>query len=1172
MTVSGPPSRLKAIFRESEFLRYSKHVTAPVFGGLCHAKHIYNKEHIEKIVRTASIKKLEDSRRPLVPIMSTSTGRRYSVSGTTELLECIVGELLTSPIRWDNVVDGVVDHANDIGASDCKVMVFQASAPTQDLITTLESDSAHLKVETHDIVQWVIKESQENSRGTLQSKIAIVGMACRFPGEAIDPETYWKVFESGRDCHQKVPADRFDVETHYDPEFKKTNASWTPYGCFIDNPGMFDAPFFNMSPREAQQTDPMHRIALITAYEALERSGYVPNRTAAENLHRVGTFYGQASDDYREVNTAQEIGTYFITGGCRAFAPGRINYFFKFSGPSFNCDTACSSSLATIQIACTSLWAGDVDMVVAGGLNVLTNSDAFAGLSYGHFLSKTGGCKTWDSEADGYCRADGVGSIVLKRLEDAERDNDNILGVVLAAATNHSAEAISITHPHAGAQSELYQQVANRAGIDPLSVDYVEMHGTGTQAGDLVEIKSITDVFAPATKRRGPKNPLYIGAAKSNVGHGEAAAGIMALIKVLCMLQKNTIPPHVGIQHGINPGFPKDLDKRNLRIAFEKTAWPQVPGKKRIAVINNFSAAGGNTTLALEEAPSRDIQGIDSRPYHVVAVSAKSKLSLKGNIERLLAHIESNPEISLADLSYTTTSRRVHHNFRVAVGVSDVKQLPKLLAPHAASSDTHRPIPITPPSVAFAFTGQGAFYKKMSIQLFKENPTFRSSILHLDGLSKIQGYPSIIPALDGSVSDEHEFPPVITQLTIVCVEIALAKLWESWGIKPSVVIGHSLGEYSALHVAGVLSASDTIFLVGERAKCLEKACTIGSYLMMAVRGTPQEIEKAANGLPYELACINTPKDLVLCGTKEEMDAIEKEIQPKGHKCHKLDLPYAFHCSQMEPALEAFEEVAKSVVYKPVNIPVISPLLGKVIYDEKTINAKYIVRATREPVNFVGAINTANEFATIDDKTVWIEVGPHPVCIGFVKNTLPSVNVAVPSLTRDQDNWATMATSLSALHCAGLNIDWIEFNRPFEHAHRLLELPTYAWNEKNYWLQYNGSWALTKGNSSGDVPAPTAPIPIQSSLRSSTVHQVLEEEIGEAIAKVVVQSDIQQGDLYSAVKGHTMNGCGVATSVSSKALIERLVTDVLTSLSTLMLPSLLESIFTSSSSPASRKST
>ncbi|KAI4215145.1 MAG: hypothetical protein LQ351_002460 [Letrouitia transgressa] len=1134
VTVSGPPSRLKTLFRNYGYFRDAKFIQLPVYGGLCHASHIYNESHIQSITRTPGLEALEEVRKPRVPVLSTGTGKRYPAARATDLLEQIVHELLTQQIRWENVIQGAIEHARYLAVTDCNVFVFRPSLAVSDFTNALEKVS-DLKTNVEELIPWIAKQVEESqaSRGPMQSKIAVVGQACRFPGGATDTDKYWELLEQGRDVHQKVPADRFDVDSHTDPTGKRMNTSGTPYGCFIDEPGLFDAPFFNMSPREAAQTDPMQRLALVTAYEALEKSGYVANRTSATQLPRIGVFYGQASDDYREVNTAQEIGTYFIPGGCRAFGPGRINYFFKFAGPSFNCDTACSSSLATIQIACTSLWAGDADMVVAGGLNVLTNSDAFAGLSNGHFLSKTGSCKTWDSEADGYCRADGVGSIVLKRLEDAVADNDNILGCILSGATNHSAEAISITHPHAGAQSYLYEKAVSRAGINPLDVDYVELHGTGTQAGDSVEMQSITNVFAPIVGRRTKKQPLYIGAVKSNVGHGEAAAGVTAFIKVLCMLKENAIPPHVGIKHSINPAFPKDLDKRNLHIAFEKTPWPRVPGKKRTAVVNNFSAAGGNTTVILEDGPLREITEIDPRSVHTIAVSAKTKASLKGNISRLLEYLERKPDTPVSNLSYTLCARRVHHNNRVTVVASDLDQVKKGLAANLETVDSIKAIPTTgAPPVAFAFTGQGASFKPEHLQLFHDSPYFKNQITHLDTIAQTQGFPSFIQAIDGSMPSDTEFSPVVTQLAHVCGEIALAKFWASLGIKPSVVVGHSLGEYAALHVAGVLSASDTIYLVGSRARLLEQTCQPGSHVMMSVRASVSDIKEKASSKPYEIACINGPKDTVLSGTKEQINVVAESLQEAGLKCLKLDIPYAFHSAQVEPFLSEYEKLAKDgVVFKAPNLPIISPLLGKVIFDEKTVNATYLRRATRETVNFVGGLDFAEQLTTVDDKTAWVEIGPHPICTAFVKNTIPSVNVTVPSMRKNEDNWVTLANSMSALHCVGFDIDWNEFDRPFESALSLVDLPTYAWNDKNYWIMYNGDWALTKGNTyyAKDEPkALTAPTSV-SSLSTSTVQNIIEEDFTENTARVVMQSDLMKPDFYAAANGHFMNGCGVVTS-------------------------------------------
>ena len=771
-------------------------------------------------------------------------------------------------------------------------------------------------------------------------------------------------------------------------------------------------------------------------------------------------------------------------------------------------------------------------------MNVLTNSDAFAGLSHGHFLSKTpNACKTWDSEADGYCRADGIGSIVMKRLEDAEADNDNILGVILSTATNHSAEAISITHPHAGAQSYLSREVLSSAGVNPLDVSYVEMHGTGTQAGDSVEIQSVTDVFAPLTNRRSLKQPLYIGAVKANVGHGEAVAGVTALLKVLLMLQKGAIPPHVGIKNSISPRFPKDLDKRNLHIPYEKQQWPRIPGKKRIAVVNNFSAAGGNTSIAIEEGSMREIDEVDPRSSHLVAVSAKSKVSFKGNLERFIAYLDSNPDVSLPYLSYSTTARRHHHNYRVAIPTSDTAQLKKQLTLCLQSVDSHKPTPTTgPPPVAFAFTGQGSSYKSMDLKLFLDSPYFRSQILHLDSLAQGQGFPSFIPAIDGSYPNDHTHTPVVTQLALVCTEIALARYWGSLGVKPNVVIGHSLGEYAALHVAGVLSASDTIFLVGQRATMLQRKCQIGSHKMMAVRASLAQIEKSAGDRPYEVACINKPTETVLSGSLEQIDALSRCLQADGFKCFSLDVAFAFHSEQMDPILDDFEEVAKTgALFHAPDLPVISPLLSKVIFDDKTVNANYVRRATREPVKFLSALETAQKISIIDETTVWVEIGPHPVCTEFIKATLPSINVTTPSVRRGEDNWITMTQSLGALHCAGVEVGWSEFHRPFERGLRLLDLPTYSWNDKNYWIQYNGDWALTKGNTFYDaekgLTAPKVAHVSQSGLRTSTVQQIIEESFQGSAGKVVMQSDLMQPDFLAAAHGHKMNGCGVVTSVS-----------------------------------------
>ena len=779
-------------------------------------------------------------------------------------------------------------------------------------------------------------------------------------------------------------------------------------------------------------------------------------------------------------------------------------------------------------------------MAVTGGVNILTNPDGFTGLCKGHFLTKGhNACKTWDATADGYCRADGVGSLVIKRLEDAQADNDNILGVVLAAGTNHSAEAVSITHPHAGHQAYLARQILRDAAVDPLDVSYIELHGTGTQAGDFEEMKGVLDVYAPNTfPSRRPEQKLHIGSVKSNVGHGESVAGTTALIKVLMMLQKNAIPPHIGIKPETTPRRPKDRHHRTVPIPFSNSFWNTHPNNTRLAVVNNFGAAGGNTMMLLEEAPAVEVaREQETRPTHIVTVSAKTKTSLRGNIERLLTYLDRNPDVAVSDLAYTTTARKYHHTHRVAISATDIASVKKQLTAQLTKIDSLKPLnKANPPSVAFVFTGQGASYQSMDLELYHDAPVFREHIHYLDRLAQAQGFPSFIPAVDGSHPRDYEHPPVITQLALVCLEIALAHYWSFLGVKPDVVMGHSLGEYAAMHVAGVISANDAIYMVGSRALMLQKSCKAGSHCMMAVRASLESVSTAANGKPYTVACINGPSDTVLSGTKAQMDDIAVDLEAAGYRCIKLNVAFAFHSEQVDPILDEFEAISKSgVVFHEPKLPVISPLLGKAIFDGRSLNAGYVRKATRETVDFLAATRNALDVSIISDETVWMEMGPHPVCVGFIKSILPSTKAAVSSLRRGDNNWNTISESAAAIHLHGVDVDWNEFHRPFVGAVQLLDLPTYAWDEKNYWLQYNGDWCLTKGNNYYEKKVEAAEPAVGSAQKyeslSSLVQNIIAVNVDGDQATVIMQSDLMQKDFLAAAHGHQMNDCGVVTSVS-----------------------------------------
>ncbi|KAH8724590.1 hypothetical protein GQ44DRAFT_682962 [Phaeosphaeriaceae sp. PMI808] len=1106
LTISGPPSTTKRLFEEVESFKNNTRVPISIYAPY-HARHLYSQADIDRILDKSATRHLQQFR-PQALVHSANSGSCQTAISTLDLVRIALSEILLEPVQWQKLLGEVVSQVTATSSAECTISAIGITNVANSLASALNS-GGQTGISIRDQSVWSVATDDSHGR-TQNDKIAIVGMSGRFPGAA-SPDKLWELLEKGLDVHREVPADRFDAQAHCDPSGKGKNKSHTPYGCFIDEPGLFDPRFFNMSPREAAQTDPMGRLALTTAYEALEMSGYVPNH------------------DWREINAAENIDTYFITGGVRAFAPGRINYYFKFSGPSFSIDTACSSSLAAIQLACTSLWAGDCDTACAGGLNVLTNPDIFSGLSKGQFLSKTGGCKTYDNDADGYCRGDGCGSVVLKRYEDAVADKDNILGCILGAATNHSAEAVSITHPHAGAQEFLYNNVLSKAGVDAHDISYVEMHGTGTQAGDGIEMTSVTNAFAPRHRQRRPDQTLHLGAIKANIGHGEAASGINSLVKVLMMMKKDAIPANVGIKGVMNKTFPKDLLQRNVHISTKQVAWPRKGGEKRKIFLNNFSAAGGNTSLIIEDAPIPQApKAVDPRSMHLITVTARSIASLKKNINNLIDFLDQNPETTLPSLAYTTTARRIQHNYRVAFCVSDISKVKEAL--QAQLKDTYSPLPMVPTKTAFTFTGQGSQYTSLGQRLYEELDTFKTDIDQLDNAARLHGLPSFLPLITGT--DVTTLSPVVVQLGMSCIQVALAYMWASWGITPTTVIGHSLGEYAALHIAGVISASDMVLLVGRRAELLEQECTANTHGMLAVKGSVESIKAALGDNMTEIACMNGPEDTVLCGTVEVVQSTSELLSTKGFKATKLNVPFAFHSSQVEPILEKFKSVATAVVFNKPEVPIMSPLTGQVIREAGIIGPDYLARHARETVNFWTALSTAQDEKLFDAKTAWLEIGAHPVCSGMVKSTLGGTPVAAGSLRRNEDPWKTLNNTIATLFLAGVYIDFNEYHRIFNNAHEMYTLPTYAFDNKRYWLDYHHNWTLSKGEAPQAAPVKAieqAPVEIESKLKTSSCHRIVREELHANSGTVVVQSDLSDPQLKATITGHQVNGTPLTPS-------------------------------------------
>ncbi|KGO38588.1 Acyl transferase/acyl hydrolase/lysophospholipase [Penicillium expansum] len=1118
VTISGPPSYTAELLQKEPVFHGRKTIPLPIAAAF-HAEHL-DPVPWKKISQACSNAPFETFK-PNMPLISPSSGLPYAADNLSALLIQVVDDILQQPIILEEAVKGVASLAS----SSISLLSFGATSSKKTIMNSLNSTAG---IEVDDKSKAAFENSMKEP--DTENAIAIVGMSVRLPGSET-LEEFWKVLEQGRDLHEKIRPDRFDVDTHCDPTGKAKNTTLTPYGVFIDRPGYFDTRLFNMSPREAAQTDPQQRMLLLTTYEALEMAGYTPNGSPSTNTRRIGSWMGQTSDDWREVNASQNVDTYFITGGIRAFGPGRLNYHFGWEGPSYSLDTACSSSAASIQLACSALLAGECDTAVGGGANFLTASDLFAGLSRGSFLSKTGGCKTFDHDADGYVRADAVGVVVMKRLSDAVAERDNILAVIRGTTTNHSAEAVSITHPHAETQERLFTTVLNKAGVQPHNVDYAELHGTGTQAGDATESRSVTNVLA---RGRTASNPLYIGTVKPNLGHGEAGSGVTSLIKAIMMLRKNMIPPHIGIKGRINQKLPP-LAELNTHISFEKTPFlPRADGDgKRRILINNFDAAGGNTSMLIEDPPARPATtDSDPRSHHMVAVSAKTPTSATNNVRQLLAYLKQNPGVRLQDISYTTTARRMHYNIRRAIVASSVDDLvAKLEKQSADGSQWAKPNNSRP--LVFTFTGQGSLRAGMAKDLYTTQPSFRETILDCDRISTAHGFPSFLPIIIDPTMSAKSASPVQAQLSIVAVELALAELWRSMGAVPTAVIGHSLGEYAALCVAGVFSVSDCLYLVGTRASLMLEKCRAGSHSMLAVQDTERNLEDT---LSYnstlsecEIACVNGLTSTVVSGPIDQIASLHEALQAEKKKSTQLEVQYAFHSAQMEPLLDDLVSVAEKIHFSTPSIPFASTQLGTVVTTGGIIDSQYLKRQTRQRVQFTKAVQALESLhAGNRASPVWIEIGPSPLCLGMIRNIAGKDQVLLPSLKRDEDDWKTISESIALAYDAGVDIDWREVHRPYELNLNLLELPNYAFDLKNYWLQYEGDWAIRKGASSGTTPAPTKSL--LPTFSTSGLHRieslVRDDDTG---ISVTFASDAAEPKLNKALRGHLVNGAGLCPS-------------------------------------------
>jgi len=870
--------------------------------------------------------------------------------------------------------------------------------------------------------------------------VAVIGLGCRFPGGASSPDRFWELLRDGFDAVRDVPADRWNVDEFYDPDPDAPGKSYTRRGGFLDRIDEFEPQFFGISPREALTLDPQQRLILEVSWEALEHAGVPPSSLRGTST---GVFVGIGSSDYGQLQMGRgvaAIDAYTGSGGGVCFAAGRVSYCLGLQGPSFVVDTACSSSLVAVHLGCQSLRSGECNLALVGGVNVICRPDLFVYLSRAKALSPDGRSKVFDAAADGFVRGEGCGVVVLKRLSDALRDGDRVLAVIRGSAVNQDGPSSGLTVPNGPAQQSLITEALNRAGVRPADIDVIETHGTGTALGDPIETNALVAALGPG---RTPDHLLTIASVKTNFGHLEAAAGIAGLIKTVLMLQHREIPPHLHFRE-LNPA----ISFGSIRVAIPTTLAPWAdPGRRRIAGVSAFGLSGTNAHVVVEEAgpASEQAPGRD-HPEHILALSARTPEALGELAGRYRDHLLSHPELSAADVSQSADCGRSHFQHRLAVVAPTCAEMADRLSAYmtgeqsalTGSQDLSRR-----PKVAFLFTGQGTQYYGMARALYESEPTFSRAFDRAATAFARGGERPLAEWLFAASADCQTITESArAQPALFAVEYALAELWQSWGIEPAVVIGHSLGEYAAACVAGVLSVESAATLVAARGRLMDELPPGGAMASIGADAARVEAAIAASGARVDIAALNAPEAVVVSGPEREIAALCGALSSQGTGVQRLAVTHAFHSSLIDPMLGAFRRLAEGVEYRSPRIPWMSTLTGGAV---TSVNASYWVDQTRQPVRFAEAL-AALRARHVD---LAVEIGPMPVLLGLARQCGVSAPGWVASLRKGRDDWREILTGLATLYVSGATVDWtaVERNGP----RRRIALPTYPFQRERCWI-------------------------------------------------------------------------------------------------------------------------
>ena len=890
----------------------------------------------------------------------------------------------------------------------------------------------------------------EASEQKKSEPVAIIGMGCRFPGGANSPDAYWKLLQDGVDAISEVPKSRWDIDAYYHPDPETPGKMATRWGGFIEGVDQFDPQFFGISPREAISMDPQQRLLLEVTWETLEHAGYSPERLTGSST---GVFVGICNNDYYQLllsGDTSNIDAYLATGSAFSIASGRLSYVLGLQGPSLSIDTACSSSLVAVHLAIQSLRNKECQMALAAGVNLILGPEVTITLSQSKMMASDGRCKTFDENADGFVRSEGCGVVALKLLSDAIADSDNILAVIRGSAMNQDGRSNGITAPNGPSQETVIRAALADAKVSAQEIGYIETHGTGTSLGDPIEVQALGNVLKSG---RSAENPVMIGSVKTNLGHLESAAGVAGLIKLILSLQHREIPPHLHLQ---KPNSHINWEDYPITIPTATTPWESKTGQL-FGGISSFGFSGTNVHIILENAPtSKHVETTIDRPTQIFTLSAQNKTALQELATSFEKYLEANPTQSITDVCYTTNAGRSHDRHRLAIVADDLKQIHKSLSAFNVDDRSknlfHGQMQGNrPPEVVFLFTGQGAQFAGMGRQLYETQPTFRETLDQCDELLRPHLEQSLLSVL---YPDPDSASPIddiaYAQPVLFAFQYALAQLWQSWGIMPAAVIGHSAGEYVAACVAGVFSLEDGLKLSSARGR-LMKSTSPGTMINVFTNKGRVDAAIAPYADKVSIAAVNGPENIVISGEGTTVELIGKELEAEGLKVRPLNISIAGHSPLMDSIQGEFRKIADEVTYSAPQIELISGLNGQPVKGQE-INASYWCLHMREPVQFHQTITTLWE----QGNRLFLEIGPEPVLTGMGQQCLPAEagkeSAWVPSLRRKYQDWTQILTSLGELYVQGVNVDWISFERDYVTSRRRVPLPTYPFQRNSYWVK------------------------------------------------------------------------------------------------------------------------